>query len=109
MVYIQLFVMDMRFLPKMQLIKNELESCHRTLRNENSCPANLASFFGNYQNKENFVKALARYLMDKFKVIERPSDADTTIVKEALMFAKESAVTIFSDDTDILYLSLIHI
>ena len=55
------------------------------IRSDNSCPANRTSFFGNYQNKENFVKALARYLMDKFKVIERPSDADTTIVKEALM------------------------
>ena len=31
LLYIQLFLMDMRFLPKMQLIKNELESCHRTL------------------------------------------------------------------------------
>ena len=47
--------------------------------------------------------------MDKFKVIERPSDADTTIVKEALMFAKESAVTIFSDDTDILCLLVHHV
>lgn len=79
------------------------------IKNDNSCPANRTTFFGNYQNKENFVKALAKYLMDKFKVIECPSDADTTIVKEALMVAKESAVTIFSDDTDILCLLVHHV
>ena len=47
--------------------------------------------------------------MDKFKMIECPSGADTTTVKETLMFAKESAVTIFSDDTDILCLLVHHV
>ena len=98
----------MRFLPKIQK-RAGIMSQNLDIRSDNSCPANWTSFFGNYQNKENFVKALARYLMDKFKVIERPSDADTTIVKEALMFAKESAVTIFSDDTDILCLLVHHV
>ena len=57
----------MRFLPKIQK-RAGIMSQNLDIRSDNSCPANRTSFFGNYQNKENFVKALARYLMDKFKV-----------------------------------------
>jgi hypothetical protein len=79
------------------------------IKGNNSCPANRTMFFGNYHNKENFVKALAINLKNKFKVIECPSDADTSIVKESLMVAKASPVTIYSDDTDILCLLIHHV
>ena len=78
------------------------------IKDENSCPANRATYFVNYQNKENLIKTLAKHLKNKLKMIECPSDADTTIVKESLMVAKGSPVTIFPDDTDILCLLVHH-
>ena len=80
------------------------------IKEENPCPANRKSFLGNYQNKEAFVGCLAKYLVKcNFKVIECPSDADTSIVKETLNIAKDSPVTVFSDDTDILCLLIHHV
>ena len=79
------------------------------IKDENSCQANRKTFFSNYNNKERFVKALASHLKDEFKVIECPSDADTSIIKESLTVAKRSPVTIFSDDTDILCLLIHHV
>ena len=79
------------------------------IKDENSCPANRNTFFGNYHNKKNFVKALAANLKSKFKVVECPSDTDTSIVKESLMAAKSSPVIVFSDDTDILCLLVHHV
>ena len=79
------------------------------IKDENSCQANRKTFFGNYNNKERFVKALASHLKDEFKVIECPSDADTSIIKESLTVAKRSPVTIFSDDADILCLLIHHV
>ena len=38
-----------------------------------------------------------------------PSDADTSIVKEAMEAAEHSDVTVFSDDTDVLCLLVHHI
>eukprot|EP00794_Sanderia_malayensis_P008462 gene8462-9369_t len=71
------------------------------IRNDNSCPSN--------QNKETFVKALSKKLETNFKVLECPSDADTSIVKEALTAARNAPVTVFSDDTDVLCLLVHHV
>ena len=80
------------------------------IKEANPCPANRKTFLGNYHNKERFIACLAGYLKERnFKVVECPSDADTTIVKEALNAAKDSSVVIYSDDTDILCLLLHHI
>ena len=79
------------------------------IKEENPCPANRKDFLGNYHNKQTFVKHLAKYLQCNFKVIECPSDADTSIVKEALTMAKNSSVTVLSDDTDVLCLLIHHV
>ena len=52
---------------------------------------------------------LSNELRSEFRVVECPSDADTTIVKEALDAARSSKVTVFSDDTDVFCLLLHHI
>ena len=78
------------------------------IKGDNPCPANRKDFLGNYQNKKHFVEHLAAHLRSTFKVIECPSDADTSIVKEALIIAKNSIVTVFSDDTDVLCLLAHH-
>lgn len=79
------------------------------IRKENQCPADRKSFLSNYSNKESFVKKLSNELRNEFRVVECPSDADTTIVKEALDAARSSKVTVFSDDTDVFCLLLHHI
>ena len=78
------------------------------ISDDNRCPSDRNTFFSNYTNKESFVKSLAKKLKPTFKVIECPSDADTTIVKEALAVALDAPVTVFSDDTDILCLLVHH-
>ena len=75
----------------------------------NSCPSNQSTFFSNYANKENFVKALASHLETNIKIVQCPSDADTSIVKGAMEAAEHSDVTVFSDDTDVLCLLVHHI
>ena len=78
------------------------------ISDDNRCPSDRNTFFSNYTNKESFVKSLAKKLKPTFKVIECPSDADATIVKEALAVALDAPVTVFSDDTDILCLLVHH-
>ena len=70
---------------------------------------NRSTFFSNYTNKENFVKVLASHLEANFKIVQCPSDTDTSIVKEAMEAAEHSDVTVFSDDTDVLCLLVHHI
>lgn len=55
------------------------------------------------------MKALAKKLEINFKVLECPSDAYTSIVKEALTSAHNAPVTVFSDDTDVLCLLVHHV
>ena len=85
-------------------------ACQEVEINEtNPCQANRKTFLGNYNNKERFVASLTNFLKERnFKVVECPSDADTSIVKEALRVAKTSSVVIYTDDTDILCLLLHH-
>ena len=78
------------------------------IRKGNSCPSNRSTFFSNYSNKENFVKALGRHLETNFKIVQYPSDADTSVVKETMEGAEHSDITVFSDDTDVLCLLVHH-
>ena len=55
------------------------------------------------------MKVLASHLEANFKIVQCPSDADTSIVKEAMEAAEHSDVTVFSDDTDVLCLLVHHI
>ena len=79
------------------------------IKEDNLCPASRKDFLGNFQNKKHFVEHLASHLKSSFKVIECPSDADTSIVKEALTMAKNSMVTVLSDDTDVLSFLVHHV
>ena len=79
------------------------------IREGNSCLLNRSTFFSNYANKENFVKALASHLETNFKIMQCPSDADTSIVKEAMQTVEHSDVTVFSHNTDVLCLLVHHI
>ena len=78
------------------------------IRKGNSCPSNRSTFFSNYSNKENFVKALGSHLETNFKIVQYPSDADTSVVKETMEGAEHSDITVFSDDTDVLCLLVHH-
>lgn len=78
-------------------------------KKDNPCPINRNTFFLNYTNKEKFVTELANHLAMKLKVVQCPSDADTSIVKEALTDSQNSEVAVFSDDTDVLYLLVHHV
>ena len=66
------------------------------IREGHSCPSSRSTFFSNYATKENFVKALASHLETNLKIMLHPSDADTSIVKEAMEAAKHSDVSLFS-------------
>ena len=72
-------------------------------------PTDRNTFLSNYANKEAFVKQLGSKLeLLGFDIIQSPSDADTTIVKVALNSNDDKAVTIYSDDTDILCWLIYH-
>ena len=71
------------------------------------------TFLTNYSNKERFVKFLTPELVKAgVKVVQAPSDADTTIVRTALDHStyKKNAnkVVVMAEDTDILCLLLHH-
>ena len=62
-------------------------------------------FFANEQNKVVFIDLLADALSQDHKVVRCKGDADTHIVKEALVFAYEGrSVIIVADDTGVLIL-----
>ena len=79
------------------------------MKDTNPCPSDRNGFLSNYTNKEAFVKALAAKLeLQGFRIVQCPSDADTTIVKVALQATHDKPVTVYSDDTDVLCLLIHH-
>ena len=54
------------------------------------------------------MKALGSHLETNFKIVQYPSDADTSVVKETMEGAEHSDITVFSDDTDVLCLLVHH-
>ena len=79
------------------------------IKNNNPCTSDRSTFFSNYINKVNFVKFLAEKLQKNgFNVLQCPMDAETIIIKTALISAKDSPVNVFADDTDILSLRIHH-
>lgn len=62
-------------------------------------------FLKNSENKANFVKLLAKIKSNEgIHVEECAADADTTIVKDAVLSAKNSTTVVIGEDTDLLLL-----
>ena len=75
----------------------------------NPCPSDRTELLTNYANKQRFVNTMADVLkQNELHIILSPSDADTTIVRNALDI-RDKPVTVLADDTDVLcpmYISL---
>ena len=66
-------------------------------------------FLRNTANKVQFIDFLINaFKREKINVFQSDGDADVMIVTEAIKLAAENAITIFSDDTDVLVLLLYH-
>lgn len=66
-------------------------------------------FLKNSENKANFVKLLAKIMSNEgIHVEECTADADTTIVKDAVLSAKNSTTVVIGEDTDLLLLLCYH-
>ena len=76
---------------------------------EKPCPVTKTRFLTNHKNKDGFVRFLGNYLKEQGIVCHfARDDADTLIVKVALVLSATSSVEIVADDTDILIM-LVHL
>ena len=66
-------------------------------------------FLRNTPNKVQFKDFLFNaFNKEKINVIQSDGDADVMIVMEAIKLAAENAITVFSNDTDVLVLLMYH-
>ena len=66
-------------------------------------------FLRNTANKVQFIDFLINaFEREKINVIQSDADADVMIVTEAIKLRAENAITVFSDDTNVLVLLMYH-
>ena len=71
--------------------------------------AEMEEFLRNTANKIQFIDFLINvFKREEINVIQSDGDTDVMIVMEVIKIAAENAITVFSDDTDVLVLLMYH-
>ena len=87
------------------------ESCDVIISAETKVPFTQDRLLSNTENKSSFIKFLSSKLQEwNVNVVNCPGDADSTIVKTALQYAKNlrKTIAVVADDTDIAVMLVHH-